>query len=383
MSCFFLLHDNLVPKYNKSFLVNSIEFTSSQAPTNVGIYSSNIRNRPWRTAGFFKVESGSNTLIFRESVGVDLTATITAGEYTTRALYLAAVKTALDAAGASTYTVSIDATTNLTKIVSNGAGGGGIFQLRLTDSLSAVQAGFLGFDTSANLTGGLTYYADDISIHQYEAMTIDLGLASNPKVFLMVGPSNGQIKLSDQVVVTLQGNHTTNWNTPQYESVIPYHPTAMMVFNENGLHTEELRYWRVLIEDPTNPAGYLDIYPIYLGDMYAPDRGAVQFPFSQDVLNFSKDIELDSGNKFGTIANNGQTFEANYSGLTKIEVEQLVEIYKTFGRALPLFMIADANAVYSSEAEYMARMVRFSADPSYTLVSPNNFDMTLAMVEEI
>ena len=77
----------------------------------------------------YAINSSNNLLHFEETTGTVLTATLTAGNYDADEL-AAQLKTALDDAGASTYTVTQNSNTFKYTIVSNGAGGGGVMNLR-------------------------------------------------------------------------------------------------------------------------------------------------------------------------------------------------------------------------------------------------------------
>ncbi len=79
-------------------------------------FNAQRRSRVWRSNGYFNITSSNNTIVFRESVGVDLTATVAIGVYTSRTAFFAAIKTALEAVGAGTYTISEDASTLKTVI---------------------------------------------------------------------------------------------------------------------------------------------------------------------------------------------------------------------------------------------------------------------------
>ncbi len=113
----------------------------------------------------FAIKAGVNDKIdFEETAASELTATLAAGSYTGTTL-AAQIKTQLDAAGASTYTVDYGITvTNKFTIVSNGAGGGGIFNiLWATGTNTATSSDFtLGFNTTDD-TGSLTYNSDNVT----------------------------------------------------------------------------------------------------------------------------------------------------------------------------------------------------------------------------
>lgn len=104
------------------------------------------------------VRSGENDRIdFEETDGTEITATIPAGSYTASAL-ASAVATALDLAGASTYTVSYTERTGLFTLLSDGGGGGGIFELLGASGTNATRSLLptLGF-APEDLASALTY----------------------------------------------------------------------------------------------------------------------------------------------------------------------------------------------------------------------------------
>ncbi len=110
----------------------------------------------------FKVTVGVNDKIdFEETAASELTATLSSGQYTSTELETE-IKTRLEAVGASVYTVAYDTGTNKFTITSDGAGGGGIFNLLwATGTNTALTSGeIIGYDITADDTGSLAYLAD-------------------------------------------------------------------------------------------------------------------------------------------------------------------------------------------------------------------------------
>jgi hypothetical protein len=318
--------------------------------------------------------------VIRESVGVDLTATIAVAEYTTDASFLTAIKTALDAAGASTYTVTRDTTTNKIKLTSDGLGGGGIFQCQWTD-VNSTAASILGFSTGANDTGALTYTADTLKIHTSEWLRWDLGTASNPTAFALVGNRNEAIKISETATIKLQGNATDVWASPSFEQTLTYHENAISYFLSTGFGA--YRYWRLYIEDASNSYGYVEISNVYLGDSFSPTQGAVQFPLDNEFVDFANTNESEMGNLFTTERQQGQEFSLDWFALTTTEFETLEEFIKAHGRAYPFFICLDPNSVFSSNVNRWVKYVRFNANPRHALVSPNVWSGSWPLREEV
>ncbi len=117
------------------------------------------------SAGFgeFEILDGINDkLDFEETSASELTATVAEGVYTVSTLGTA-LKTALDAAGASVYTITYDYFAGKFKIASDRAGGGNTFKV-LWSSGTNVETGIgrtLGFDVSADDVDAASQTADN------------------------------------------------------------------------------------------------------------------------------------------------------------------------------------------------------------------------------
>lgn len=340
------------------------------------------RGKSWRTAGYWVVASGSNTLKFKESNASSLTATIVAGTYQTTGLFLAAIKTALEVAGDSTYTVNQDTATKKIKITSNGLGGDGIFQLLLTDPASAGIAALVGFAVSANLTGSLTYTADVLRIHSFEYAIWDMGVSSRPEAFILLSAGNKNLNLSPAAVIKLQGNATNTWNTPQVDIVLPYDPKALFMIKPGGINPIACRYWRLYLEDKTNIDGYLEINAIFLGEAFAPVEGAVQFPFDSRDVDPSEMTFTDSRQVFVNKKQNFEQFSLNWYGLSSQDRENLLYIYRLYGIGNPFFVCYDANGAFTTGAASV-KLAFFSSDLTHQLASPRVHGVSMEMQESI
>jgi hypothetical protein len=372
------LHDNFIESSQTVTLTASSE-RSGFPGSNATRYDR--RSQVWRSAGYWDIQSGSNTIVFRETTGVDLTATVTATTYSTTTLLLAAIKTALEAAGDSTYTVTQDSTTQKIKIASNGGGGGGIFQLRWTSSTA--MASTLGFDPTLNLTGALTYTADTLKIHTEEWLEYDLGLALNPKAFVLTGARNQVLKLSTQATIYLQGNDTTNWTSPQFSTTLSYDRYALILTDSVGIASQGYRYWRVKILDASNPLGYLEIALLYLGDFFEPTRGGIQFPFSRTLRDATTVSVTANGYAYANVLEKHYEMDLNYYGLTVTEKESLEDIFETFGKGHPFIVSLDPNAAFGSLESKHLHFVRFNNEPGFTLSSPGVFGAQIQLREEL
>lgn len=379
MSCVAVLNQNYI---SEELLVEQTESSELAAAPATNVYDMTRRTRLWRTRGHWYITSANKGIVFRESVGVNLTANIAEATYTSTSSFLTAIKTALDAAGDSTYTVTQDSTTGKIKITSNGSGGGGIFQLMWTN-VASTAASVLGFSTSVDDTGALNYTADLLRIHTSEWLRWDLGVASNPKAFALIGLRNEGIQLSESAVVKLQGNSTDAWTAPEFEQTMTWNEESICAFSETGLHTQGLRYWRLLIEDKNNVDGYIEISGVYLGDMFVSDRGAVQFPLDIEHIDLSSVTYSEEGVSFGDVRQQTEQISLDWFGLTTEEKEELEDFVLVFGRSYPFYIALDPNGVFSSSPGLATKLVKFSENPRFKLISPDNWGSSWVLREEV
>ena len=375
MGCFRFLDTNYV---DLDILANS-DVSSEQAAFPVtNAYNGNRRAKVWRSGGHYVVASGANGIVFRESVGVDLTATITPGSYS-RTSFLAAVKAALEDVGASTYTVTLASNFKLS-ITSNGGGGGGIFELRLADIASTAYS-LLGFD-SVNLSGSLSYQSDSINIHTEESIIWDLGIDSNPLAFCLIDARNSPISISPNAVVTLQGNHTNVWTSPAFTQVLTYDDRILHLIDDDGIATEALRYWRVKFVDQ-NPKGYVQVGAFYLGDAYQTTRGAPQFPFRTEHVDRTQTIYSEGGQTFSEIKPKTERFTVDWFALTVDEKEYMEAMFDEFGTGVPFFVSMDTAVAFSSSQQYHIRYVKFADEPKFELTRPGIYRTAMTFEEQL
>lgn len=350
------------------------------------LYVAQRRSKVWRSNGYWDVTSSNNTIVFRETIAVDLTATIAVDTYNSDTLFFAAVKTAFEATGASTYTISRDSVTNKIKILSGGGGGGGLLQLVWTDGASAGFAGIAGFDTSTDDEDLLEYTAGELRIHTDEWVQWDFGISTNPDAFVLIGPRNQPIKISTGATIKLQANETDVWTSPSFDQTITYNENVMSLFKTNltddGLHTEALRFWRVQIIDNDNPLGFVEVGNLFLGDFFTASRGRVQFPLNSAWVDRSPTIFSEGGQTFSDVREKTEIFNLQWLGLTIADREEFDGIFDTFGTSVPLFVSLDPDNVFSTDIS-MLRFVKFERAPTWRLNSPRNFSMTMALREEL
>lgn len=347
-------------------------------------YNTQRRSKVWRSNGYFNITASNNQIVLRETNGgPDLIAQITIAEYSSVTSMCAAIKSALEAIGASTYTVTNSSSTGFKfQIVSNGSGGSGVFHLMLTDS-DFTAASILGFDDSIDLTdSSLTRLSDFLTISSEEFIEWDLGISSNPTGFALIGPRNSPLKLSPGGTYKLQANYTSNWSMPAYETDLAYNDNALFITNEDGIADDSYRFWRVQIVDQ-NPNGYVEVGFIGLGNFFTPVRGRPQYGMSIDLVDLTQTLFSEGGQSYADIKPKTANYSINWVGLKKEAIEEIEDQFAIYGTGIPFLVGLDTFPAFSSSAQRRVLFAKFAQEPRFTLISPNNFECSMILREEL
>jgi len=205
--------------------------------------------------------------------------------------------------------------------------------------------------------------------------------ATNPDAIVIIGERNGSIQISPMATITLQGNETDVWTGPSYEQTLTWDEFAIIHASDGGLHTEGLRFWRLLIADPLNPLGYIEINKVYLGYSYSSSRGAVQFPFADRHIDTSVIKVSDGGQYYARKKQQSMGFRLVWNALTVTEKERLQSFFESLGTNSAFFVQLDKGTVFSSTENKYTRYVRFESPPIFNLSSPGNFGASMAITE--
>lgn len=339
-------------------------------------FNAQRRTRVWRSNGHYEVTSSNNTLFFDES-STQYEATIATGSYSSRTALLAAVKTAMEAVGPSTYDWTVDSTTSKFKLTASP-------NPVTLEWLSAASTcdDLLGFDDTFE-TSSTTHLADKLVIHTSETITWDFGISTLPKAFVLIGARNSPIKISPSATLKLYGNETDIWTAPSETITLDYNDEVIYSVSTTGLWSEALRYAQLELIDQDNPNAYVEIGNLYLGDLFAPTRGRSQFPFAGQYVDRSITSFSEGGQSFSDIREKTEVFTINWFGLTVSEKDSIDGIWDDFGKSIPFFVQFDPDASFFASINSGIRYVKFQSEPRYSLVSPGNYSCSMVLREEL
>lgn len=218
---------------------------------------------PWRSAyeentggGNYEITTANQKLYFNEGAGT-FTATIGAGSYNASDLSTE-IKTAMELAGAGTYTVSFD----FDDLKFTIAVAVGTFELEAATATNAIwdTIGYNAVDTGL----AASHEADNIRIHTSEYIQISLASAVDfDGLFIF----NHNI----QTTGTLKWQFSNNNFVSTPLEISPARNGSIAVNLLSAAETYD--YMRIYIEDIDNPAGYVQIGRAWLSDLLSPDIG--------------------------------------------------------------------------------------------------------------
>ena len=251
--------------YSNLFDLGTLTYSSQHS----NFQASNTRRRwaseTWRSRygagsgwGNFYLTADNNGIRFEETVDTPLTASLSIGTFTTTSL-CAEIKTRMDTAGASTYTVTYSDVTNKFTIASNRAGGGGIFKIRSDSDDILDTLGFIDEDHP----DAASHTADYVRIHSEEWLKVDAESAIDVQSFLFK-----KHNLSTGATAKIQGHTADAWSDPDVNVTLSL-TSDITIYYWSSVQSK--RWWRYYINDVENSDLYVETGRIFLGGYFSPE----------------------------------------------------------------------------------------------------------------
>ena len=377
MSCCMICSDNQVD----SELLNASDYSSQQTLFPATNVLNNARAyKTWRSNGYYEVTSGNNTIIFRDSTSGNLSGTIATGIYTSTTGFLAAVDSAFEAAGVSSYAISQNSTSFKNTFTATLTGGATAFQLRADESAFTART-ILGLGSSA-YTGATTYTSDTIYLHTEEWLEYDFGTPIEVQACIILGKAREVWQLSDNAVITLQLNETDNWANPEYSATLTRTDWGAYTMDAEGLFSAR-RYARIKFSDPTNTNGYIEVSKIFLGEMVQFAKAAPQFGFTDAIEDLTITVDSIGGVTSANAYPMRSIINYELDFMTNADKELLQDVYIKYGKEKPLFFIFDDNNTLGAVPQRLVKLMRFVDPPQFVKQNPIQWTANLRLKEEL
>jgi len=179
---------------------------------------------------------------------------------------------------------------------------------------------------------------------------------------------------SADAVVKIQGNVEDSWDTPAFEAIlIPIDERIMAA--HFGPDPVTYQFWRLVISDPTNPDGHIEVGPVFLGPGFTPERS-----YRNDDTFEPEDLSVITKSAGGqrTVVVQDQPGLWQYSFRTK-EKAAFEEIRKLVGQSLPFWFCEDPEADNPNEVTLYVVALGWK----WKHVHLDVWDLTLTLAEEM
>lgn len=363
--------------FNYPFQNVYITASSEDVSYPVSNLSKHFRSRVWRSnlAGYFRITSTNKYINFNIGAA-ELTATLLEAEYTASTL-ASAIQTLMTAAAGVAITCTYSTATGKFTI---SKASGTLQLLWLTGTNTANAAGSaLGFAV-VDYTGALTYSSSQVTSHTEEYVQIDLRSTEAIDTFYMLfDPTDGN-KVSPAGVVTLQGNATSNFDSPAVSQVLTF-DEERGVYSHIFTTDQEYRYWKVKIVDPHNANGYSEIPKIILGKSTTLTR-CPEIGFTYKLQDLSQSQSTEYGNTYVDVYPIRSEIEMSFKLITEADVDTLVDVFNRNGIATPMLFVIDSQEAIFDKDRFLV-YGRMSNELLFKHVISEYFETTLKIVEAL
>jgi hypothetical protein len=334
----------------------------------------------WRSATGWVIDARNNKIDFNR--GGVLVATVASGTYATAAALAAAIVTALEAADATpAWACTYDSGTKKFTI-STTAHSFTLLFFSGTNWPNSI-ATSIGF-TEADTSSATSHTAPNVSYQSTHCMNLDALSAQAVTVGIALNHNCGS-----GGTITLQGSDTDNASIG-YRAISPSIDFTQVLAAAGGstsrriafFASQSYRYWRLLIEDGTNTAGYNEVGIWFPGTYFQPARS-----YAQGNVQAADRLSLNIRAEAGAIAqlqrNQPKRHSGVFRGLSRADRDAWVAMEDAV-RAKHLFFAMDAANYPDTETIYGAFEGTSPIEQRIGEGSPpDRFNVPFAFVEDL
>jgi hypothetical protein len=148
------------------------------------------------------------------------------------------------------------------------------------------------------------------------------------------------IPLGNSAVVKIQANATNTWTSPAVNQTLTISDTYEIASHYFST-TQSYRYWRVVVEDPGNPNGYLELGVVWIGKSLQVENAQNGFDFN--VVDRSKISQTEFGHVYVDQYPQLNSLEFAYANLDYDSIVILENAFRENGNRKPVFIAVDPD----------------------------------------
>lgn len=180
-----------------------------------------------------------------------------------------------------------------------------------------------------------------------ESVVFDVQTIEDVDSVVILWPKEDGIRLTSSAVIKIQANATNVWTSPAVDQVVTIN-NDYSVASHFFSTTQSYRYWRVLVTDPTNPWGYIEIGQVWIGKSLSVQNAENGFRFS--LIDRSKSVETEFGHKYTDEYPISSVLQVSYKYLDYEEIQIIENAFRTNGTRKPVLIAVDPEeAVFDKD----------------------------------
>jgi len=154
--------------------------------------------------------------------------------------------------------------------------------------------------------------------------------------------------LTSGAVVKLQAYSSDAWSVPPaYESAaLTWNAQAMVLFLD-----QTYTWWRIIIADPNNTDGYIELGRICAGEFYEPSVNITE-NVKMSLVDPSQLEEADGGQGYSIEKTKYRMYGVQFSDISPAQQEELEAMFRAVGTTRPLVFALDPDAYPEAQTIY-------------------------------
>jgi hypothetical protein len=211
-----------------------------------------------------------------------------------------------------------------------------------------------------------------------EWVTVDLATSEDINSVVVVWDSNEGIKLTNSAVVKIQASSTNFWASPPVDVTLTIDQVSLIA-SHYFTTAQTYRYWRVLVIDPTNDIGYIEIPKVIIcnaTELVQPPEVGFGFKI-EDTTRISNTAFL---NHYADVYPNRKSLSLNWSVMLYSDWETLAQIFERKGTAGVFAVVIDPDEVLFDKDRFFL-YCRFASSLDTTQHVRDLFDQKIELVE--
>lgn len=192
--------------------------------------------------------------------------------------------------------------------------------------------------------------------------------------------ANQPVTLTGGATIKIEGNPSSNFTTPALSTTL-FLDSGSQVISHFYATAESYRYWRLTIDDPGNPYGYIEIPQLVIGNSVKFDGVARGFKWG--VIDPSKSQRTPFGQKYSDVLPTRTKFSFELPIEAFDDFERAVNFYQTVGKTESFMVALDPDEIIWGEKDRFLMWGNFNSDFESTDVPSVYFTMPFGVDEQL